>query len=121
MTSGTAAQARYTGPKRRQCEPRRLSAFQYVYCARLVSAVSVMAKLRLCEKAFAPADAVTPSNPASRSGQHQLPTARARHAFFSYLVRNFKRQMSGYRLPTAGLHDNYPPSPLQRPASTKHL
>ena len=77
MTSGTAAQARYTGPKRRQCDPRRLSAFQYVYCARLVSAVSVMAKLRLCEKAFAPADAVTPSIPASRSGQHQLPTARA--------------------------------------------
>lgn len=76
MTSGTAAHARYTGPKRRQCEPRRLRAFQYVYCARLVSAVSVMAKLRLCEKAFAPADAVTPSIPASRSGQHQLPTAR---------------------------------------------
>jgi len=47
-----------------------------VYCARLVSAASVIAKLMLCEKAFAPADAVTPRSPASRSGQHQLPTAR---------------------------------------------
>ena len=74
MTSGMAASARYTGPKRRQCDPRRLSAFQYVYCARLVSAASVMAKLMLCENDFAPADAVTPSIPASRSGQHQLPT-----------------------------------------------
>ena len=74
MTSGMAASARYTGPKRRQCDPRRLSAFQYVYCARLVRAASVMAKLMLCESDFAPADAVTPSIPASRSGQHQLPT-----------------------------------------------
>ena len=77
MTSGMAASARYTGPKRRQCDPRRLSAFQYVYCARLVRAASVMAKLMLCESDFAPADAVTPSIPASRSGQHQLPTTRA--------------------------------------------
>jgi hypothetical protein len=55
-----------------------------VYCARLVSAASVIAKLMLCEKAFAPADAVTPRSPASRSGQHQLPTAR-RPALFRQL------------------------------------
>ena len=106
MTSGTAAQARYTGPKRRQCEPRRLSAFQYVYCARLVSAVSVMAKLRLCEKAFAPADAVTPSIPASRSGQHQLPTARARRASFSCLMRDSKQQTAACVLVLQQAHRN---------------
>ena len=80
-----------------------------MYCARLVSAVSVMAKLRLCEKAFAPADAVTPSIPASRSGQHQLPTARAPHAFFGCLVKDSKQQAIH-----ANVHQRHLTSPLQQ-------
>lgn len=41
----------------------------------MVRAAKVKPKLMLCEKDFAPAEAVTPRNPANRSGQHQLPTA----------------------------------------------
>ncbi len=57
----------------------RVEAFQAVYWARLVSAASITPKLRLWERAFAPAEAVIPAKPASRSGQHQDPTAPDTH------------------------------------------
>lgn len=53
----------------------RTADFQATYWAKLVRAAKVNPKLMLCENDFAPAEAVTPRNPANRSGQHQLPTA----------------------------------------------
>jgi len=75
MTRGTESATRYSGPYRRQWLPERPPAFQAMYCTRLERAARVMPKLMEWANDFAPADAVIPRTPASRSGQHQLPTA----------------------------------------------
>lgn len=56
----------------------RVLPFHAKYCARLVRMANVNAKEKVCENAFAPAVAVIPMNPASRRGQHQLPTSAGR-------------------------------------------
>lgn len=48
--------------------------FHAAYCDRLVSAASMTPNDRLWENALAPAVAVMPIKPASKRGQHQLPT-----------------------------------------------
>lgn len=48
--------------------------FQAAYCDRLVSAASMTPNDSEWENALAPAVAVIPIKPASKSGQHQLPT-----------------------------------------------
>lgn len=75
MTRGTARLTRYSGPYLCQWLPLRLPAFQATYCRRLVRAARVIPKLMEWAKDLAPAVAVIPRTPASRSGQHQLPTA----------------------------------------------
>lgn len=74
ITSGIAAKTRYAGPYFCQCAPLLLTDFQVTYCAKFVIIVKVNPHVIVCEKAFAPAVADIPMKPASRSGQHQLPT-----------------------------------------------
>uniref|UniRef100_A0A7R9TEH6 Uncharacterized protein n=1 Tax=Prasinoderma coloniale TaxID=156133 RepID=A0A7R9TEH6_9VIRI len=77
ITRGTARAHRMVGPWRRQKEPRRLEVtpFQCTYCVRLVRQASVTAAEIEWLKLLAAAEAVTPSTPAKRRGQHHEPSS----------------------------------------------